>query len=70
MVPSVICSGFKCSGIYSFNPQAIDYGVVVEKSTAQENFKAMDLSHEQIQLFERRYDEGYDLPDPVYLKWL
>ena len=70
MVPSVICSGFKRSGIYPFNPQAIDYGVVVEKSTAQENSKAMDLSHEQIQLFERRYDEGYDFPDPVYLKWL
>ena len=28
------------------------------------------LSHEQIQLFKRRYNEGYDLPDPVYLKWL
>ena len=30
----------------------------------------MDLSHEQVQLFERRYNEGYNLPDPVYLKWL
>ena len=27
----------------------------------------MDLSHEQIQRFERRYDRGYDLPDPVYM---
>ena len=70
MVPSIICSGFKRSGMYPFNPQAIDYGVVTKKSTAQENSKAMDLSHEQIQHFERRYNEGYDLPDPVYLKWL
>ena len=54
MVPNVICSGFKQSGIYPFNPQAIDYGVVTKKSTAQENSKAMDLSHEQVQHFERR----------------
>ena len=51
MVPNVICSGFKRSGIYPFNPQAIDYGVDTKKSTTQENSKAMDLSHEQVQLF-------------------
>ena len=32
MVPAVITSGFKRSGIYPFNPKAIDYGVSVDIS--------------------------------------
>ena len=32
MVPNVISAGFKQSGIYPCNPQAIDYGVVTKKS--------------------------------------
>ena len=88
MVPNVISSGFKRSGIYPFNPQAISYGVVTKKSsdtTVQETSKStkhcsgdtvnsddeiLNLSDEQVQFFEKRYEEGYDLPDPVYLKWL
>ena len=89
MLPNVISAGFKQSGIYPFNPQAIDYGAVTKKSSdtpGKEIFKAkkgcpvrgtvngvnktLNLSHEQVQLFEKRYEEGYDSPDPLYLKWL
>ena len=30
----------------------------------------LNLSHEQVQLYEKWYGEGYNLPDPVYLRWL
>ena len=89
MLPNVISAGFKRSGIYPFNPQAIDYGVVTKKSsdtpgkeiskakkgcpvrgTVNGENETLNLSHEKVQLFEERYEEGYDLPDPLYLKWL
>ena len=89
MLPNVISAGFKRSGIYPFNPQAIDYGVITKKSsdtpgkeiskakkgcpvrgTVNGENETLNLSHEQVQLFEKRYEEGYDLPDPLYLKWL
>ena len=69
MVPNVISSGFKRSGIYPFNPQAIDYGVVTKESsdvqisnvmkgssdTSAVNIEneMLNLSHEQVQLFEK-----------------
>ena len=61
MVPNVICSGFKQSGIYPFNSQTIDYGVVTKTSTTQENFNAIDLSHEQVQLFEKMKGTTYQI---------
>ena len=33
MLPNVLSAGFKQSGIYPCNPQAIDYGVVTKKSS-------------------------------------
>ena len=34
------------------------------------NNKILNLSDDQMNLCERKYREGYDLPDLVYLKWL
>ena len=83
MVTNVITSGFKRSGIYPFNPKAISCGIITEKSTTQDTSHSavsqdsrdttddiLNLSDDQVKLFERRYREGYDLPDPVYFKWL
>ena len=94
MVPSIIISGFKRSGIYAFNPEAIDYGVddVSKKPTSKkddskskakpskgEDFnsrsknlqaKAIKFSAEQEKRFQRRYEEGFNIPDPLYLQWL
>ena len=30
----------------------------------------VSFSEDQVQLYQRRYDEGYDLMDPQYLQWL
>ena len=65
---NVISSGFKQSGIHPFNPQAINYGIDTKKSgpvqktskvmkdcsdTVNSKFEMLNLSHEQVQLFER-----------------
>ena len=89
MVPNIISSGFKRSGIYPFNPNAIDYGVdgsmlekqshsetssipvntsSVTKSSEKEPEKS--FSADQEKLYQRRYEENYNLPDPEYLEWL
>jgi len=70
MVPNVIISGFKQSGIYPFNPKAISCGIVTEKSTTQDtshsavsqdsrdtNDDILNLSDDQVNLFESRYRE-------------
>ena len=94
MVPAIIISGFRRSGIYPFNPEAIDYGVddVSKKPTSKkddsksrskaskgEDFNsrsknlqanAIEFSAEQEKRFQRRYEEGFNIPDPLYLQWL
>ena len=101
MSPSIISSGFRRSGIYPFNPDAIDYGMAadVASDTGKDKDKqATEVSHnneelcsseqcgneeetpvrpseqqftpEQEELFNRRYEENYDIPDPIYLEWL
>ena len=127
MSPSIISSGFKRTGIYPFNPHAIDYGVapdekdkqaakvvpdkdkqatevpdreqqatevVSDKSTDNGEQTTVSSSEqrelsfysneeeppaypsdqqftpEQEALFNRRLEENYDIPDPVYLEWL
>ena len=41
-----------------------------ENSDEQENDKSKTFSEEQEQLYQMRYEEGYDLVDPQYLQWL
>jgi len=42
----------------------------VSQDSRDTNDDILKLSDDQVKLFERRYREGYDLPDPVYFKWL
>ena len=91
MIPSVISSGFKRSGIYPFNPNAIDYGIDGNSSQQKSNDKQSSksvpanvssvaknsemqqqrsFSAEQEKLYQRRYEENYNIPDPDYLEWL
>ena len=80
MIPNVITSGFRRSGIYPFNPNAISCGIItttqntshsaVSDSRDTNDDNILNLSDDQVKLYERRFTEGYDLPDPVYLKWL
>ena len=84
MTPSTICAGFKKSGVFPFNPEAIDCGVSVNETHVlgqvvgatigevdkEGNREPPVFSAEQQLLFQTRYEEGYDLPDPDYHQWL
>ena len=97
MIPNVISSGFKRSGIYPFNPDAIDYGMNVDGAVPEEDKQVTEVeaealtcsreldfnenealacsseqqfTPEQEELFKRRYEEEYDIPDPLYLQWV
>lgn len=95
MSPSIISSGFKRSGIYPFNPDAIDYGMAVDTDADVEvsrdkegepelcssdqcvnveetpvRTSEQQFTPEQEELFNRRYEENYDIPDLIYLEWL
>ena len=86
MTPSTICAGFRRSGVFPFNPEAIEctLGSIATRTPGEdvrvENGEDHDITSkdcgtqvftaEQEQLFQRRYEEGYDLPDPHYRQWL
>lgn len=81
MVPTVISSGFRRSGIYPFNPEALDYGEVTNPSSNeqagdqpstsfQKDKTVPTFTPEQETLFARRFEESYDLVDPLYSQWL
>lgn len=62
--------GFKKSGIYPFNPGEVsDRQVAPSKALVEPSSQPPAFSPEQIALFEKRYAEGYDVPDPTYLAW-
>ena len=80
MTPQVISNGFKRAGIYPFNPDIIDYGVFADleeesllpppDTISSQKMHPAIFSSEQEQLFQKRFEEKYDLPDPVYQQWL
>ena len=67
MTISNICSGFRKCGIYPFNPEAVSCGKPTSNTCESSR---PDLSTEKLALFERRYEEGYDIADPEYENWL
>ena len=68
--PLNILGGFKEAGIYPFNPGEVsDRQLAPSKALKKQTSPAPTYSQEQVQLFEQRYSEGYDLPDPTYLAW-
>ena len=68
--PLNILGGFKKSGIYPFNPGEVsDRQVAPSKALVEPSSQPPAFSPEQIALFEKRYAEGYDVPDPTYLAW-
>ena len=77
MVPNNIISGFRRSGIFPFNPNALDYGAnsssnanVGCSSASNTSVKVEEFTSEQIERFERRFVNNYDIPDPEYVRWL
>ena len=68
--PLNILGGFKKAGIFPFNPGEVsDRQLAPSKALKKSTSEAHSFSPEQIKLFEQRFKEGYDLPDPAYLAW-
>ncbi|XP_065895961.1 uncharacterized protein [Dysidea avara] len=67
----------KRSGIFPFNPNALDYGAnsssnanVGCSSASNTSVRVEEFTSEQIERFERRFVNNYDIPDPEYVRWL
>lgn len=78
-----IMAEFRKSGAYPLNPGVIDDRQLAPSFAVNYHSKEPDpkmnessqspggsISSEQERLFQKRYEEGYDLPDPVYQNWL
>lgn len=67
--PVNILSGFKKTGVYPLNPgEVCDRMLAPSKSVNKQ--KAPPRTEEQVALYQRRYEEGYDLFDADYSDWL
>jgi len=85
-VPQNLIEGFRKCGVFPLNHYPIKVieedpqcGTSTGKETTHSNstiaipapdHDLLDLSDETRKKIERRYEEGYDLPDPLYEKWL
>ena len=96
MTPSNICAGFRKCGVYLFNSNAIDCGLMssstVDDGGDSSSYRDRDddgdggnaneggvgdnlengseFSAEKELLFQQRHEEGYDVYDPEYVRWL
>ena len=75
MTPSNICFRFKKCGIYPYDRNAIKCGVVSQSpKTADKSAVSTEseivFSEEEEKLYQTRYEEGYNLFDEKYVKWL
>ena len=86
VMPKNICAGFRKAGVVPFNPNAITTAAsVANQSSSEEEERPSDsadkenrasdanqphFTTEEVAKFTRRLEEGYDLHDPVYVKWL
>ena len=63
VTPANIISGYKACGIYPYNPDAIlkKFESLLSQPYLQESTVVRsEFSDQQIELFEKRYMEGYD----------
>ena len=75
-----ICSGFRKCGVYPFDPNAIelppDAGIQGELNEEGDdidddnNDGSADFTPEEEGLFQRRFEEGFDVFEPRYCQWL
>lgn len=86
LTPVNIVSGFRKCGIYPFNRDAIPVSDEQDESEPPANEELdsspvnaestrttsplVNFTDDQIDLFTRRLEEGYDLFDPQYVQWL
>jgi hypothetical protein len=75
MTPANICSGFKKCGIYPYDRTAIKCGIAPQNlKSPDESSKTTEsgiaFTEEEEKLYQTRYEEGYNLFDEKYVKWL
>ena len=77
ITPLNIMSGFRKCGIQPFNPGEVgdrvlkvSQGVKTPPCPDESEEESPPFSTEKIELFQKRYAEGYDLDDPEYKVWL
>ena len=76
ITPVNILSGFRKSGIFPLNPSEVSDRMLAPSivsnppPTGTLTSSMPSFSDDQIALYEKRYQEGYDLPDPQYELWL
>ena len=82
ITPENIIGGFRKSGVYPFNPDAVS--LVHQKKNSKDDRSAKEppttqvdlaedvarFSFEQEELYRRRYEECYDFYDSSYVEWL
>jgi len=76
---SNICSGFRHTGIYPFNPDVVmknlpqddDTRDSIEDTVQTQPSKSTEYSSEELECFETRFENGYDIfTDERYVSWL
>ena len=73
VTPVNIMAGFKKSGVYPLNPGEVTDRQIAPSIAACEvkrSDEANDMSPELESVFEKRYQEGYDIYSKQYISWL
>lgn len=75
MTPANICSGFRKCSIYPYNRNAIKCGVTPQNAETPDRSNVsteskIAFTEEEEKLYQTRYEEGYNLFDENYVKWL
>ena len=80
LTPLNIMSGFKKTGIYPINPSEVTdrefapsklFQQQTQDGSASDSLTEKSLfSPDKVDLYKKRYEEGYDLNDPSYMAWL
>ena len=77
LTPVNIMSGFRKCGIYPLNPGQIDDRQIVPSKVFSESTEkpsnessAYQFTEEEQRLYQVRYEEGYNVPDPKYEAWM
>lgn len=71
-----ILSGFRKCGIYPFNPgevndrQLAPSKAVCPRAVTSQPQETPVFTKEKEELFKKRYEENFDIPDPEYVVWL
>ena len=79
--PNNIMSGFRKCGIFPINPGAVTDRQLapskafqckdkVESTVTESSLDNTLFTQEEQKLYQKRYEEGYNIPDPSYVAWL